>query len=464
MKRLIPIVAAALLAGPLAAAEFNAASAAVQKDLEASLAELAKTQQEIADAKIPLSKKLNGIEDEVIAAGRELEDLQRVNANRSVELNALKARVKAQEDEVKFITGLLTEFTEVFSTQIHVSEDATYRPLIDAAKAASANQDLGTSEKVTVQTDLVAAALDRAGRMVGGQTFPGKALAGEDSAFVDGNFALIGPVTLFASKDGKYSGFAEVQLNRPEPVVLPVTDAAPGAIQAIAEGKEGKLPLDTTGGDAMKIATTDETLLEHLSKGGVVIWPIVALGILSVVIGVVRYLQIGGIRTISSRELQGILDKLKEGKEVEAMNEAMAVKGPVGELMEAAVAHAEEKKEYIEEVLYEKMLKIRPQLEKWLPFVALTAATAPLLGLLGTVTGMINTFKLISVFGTGDPKTLSSGISEALITTEFGLIVAIPALLIHAVVSRKAKSVLSSMEQAAVAFINGVPQVKGTRL
>jgi biopolymer transport protein ExbB len=71
---------------------------------------------------------------------------------------------------------------------------------------------------------------------------------------------------------------------------------------------------------------------------------------------------------------------------------------------------------------------------------------------------MINTFKMISIFGTGDPKTLSSGISEALVTTEFGLIVAIPCLLIHAFLSRKMKNVLGSMEELSVGFINGIPE------
>ena len=91
-----------------------------------------------------------------------------------------------------------------------------------------------------------------------------------------------------------------------------------------------------------------------------------------------------------------------------------------------------------------------------LPLIQVTAATAPLLGLLGTVTGMIKTFRLITVFGTGDAKSLSTGISEALITTEFGLIVAIPAIILGAILSRKAKSVVASMEQTAVSFVNGV--------
>jgi len=91
-----------------------------------------------------------------------------------------------------------------------------------------------------------------------------------------------------------------------------------------------------------------------------------------------------------------------------------------------------------------------------LPFVALTSSSAPLLGLLGTVTGIMNTFTLMTVFGTGDVKTLSSGISEALITTEYGLYVAIPSLLMYAFLARKSKSVVDEMEKAAVAFINQV--------
>jgi biopolymer transport protein ExbB len=88
--------------------------------------------------------------------------------------------------------------------------------------------------------------------------------------------------------------------------------------------------------------------------------------------------------------------------------------------------------------------------------MALTAAAAPLLGLLGTVTGMINTFKLITVFGTGDASNLASGISQALVTTELGLVVAIPSLIIHGLLSRMARQKLGDLEQIAVGFINGV--------
>ena len=93
--------------------------------------------------------------------------------------------------------------------------------------------------------------------------------------------------------------------------------------------------------------------------------------------------------------------------------------------------------------------------------IATCVALCPLLGLLGTVTGIINTFKMITVFGTGDPKTLSGGISEALITTKFGLVVAIPSLIIHAFLSRTAKGKIDGMEQAAISFTNVLAILQG---
>jgi biopolymer transport protein ExbB len=141
---------------------------------------------------------------------------------------------------------------------------------------------------------------------------------------------------------------------------------------------------------------------------------------------------------------------------VNAKRKAATIAGPAGEMLQSAVVHLHQSKELVEEVMYEKILETRTRLNKTLPFIAVCASSAPLLGLLGTVTGIINTFKLISAFGSGDAKTLSSGISEALVTTEFGLIVAIPSLLLHAFLNRKAKSLIDRMESIAVAVMNQV--------
>jgi biopolymer transport protein ExbB len=161
---------------------------------------------------------------------------------------------------------------------------------------------------------------------------------------------------------------------------------------------------------------------------------------------------------VTEDDLQTVLRHLEERENQKALTHARSIPGMAGDLLVTAVEHADEKKEYIEEIVYEKMLGARARLERGIAFLALTATAGPLMGLLGTVMGMIATFKLISSFGSGDPKLLASGISEALMATATGMSVAIPALLLHAFLSRRAKGIMGSMEQTAVGFINGVPE------
>ena len=104
--------------------------------------------------------------------------------------------------------------------------------------------------------------------------------------------------------------------------------------------------------------------------------------------------------------------------------------------------------------MHEAIIVEVPPLERHLAILAVGAAVSPLLGLLGTVTGMIHTFSLIAVFGSGDPRLLSGGISEALVTTEAGLAVAIPLVLLHAFLSRRVRAIADGLEKSAVSFVN----------
>jgi biopolymer transport protein ExbB len=124
------------------------------------------------------------------------------------------------------------------------------------------------------------------------------------------------------------------------------------------------------------------------------------------------------------------------------------VKGPQAEVLRVALA--DQTHEQREDRLYAALLEQRNRLERWLGSIAMTASVAPLLGLLGTVSGMITTFKAMTLFGSGDPSVVSGGIAEALITTELGLVVAIPALLAHALMSRRVKSYFAQLENDAV--------------
>ncbi|MGK0345867.1 MAG: biopolymer transport protein ExbB, partial [Myxococcota bacterium] len=102
----------------------------------------------------------------------------------------------------------------------------------------------------------------------------------------------------------------------------------------------------------------------------------------------------------------------------------------------------------------EAMLTVLPRLERYSTAILVVAAVAPLLGLLGTVTGMITTFDVLTQFGTGDPKMLSGGISEALITTQLGLIVAIPAVFVGNLLAARGRGLADTVEAGVLAVVN----------
>ena len=109
--------------------------------------------------------------------------------------------------------------------------------------------------------------------------------------------------------------------------------------------------------------------------------------------------------------------------------------------------------EALETHLAEQILRERPKIDSFVNFIKIISAVAPLLGLLGTVTGMIITFQQITLFGTGDPKTMAGGISTALMTTVLGLCVAIPSLLLHAVVNSRARAITHVLEEEATGIV-----------
>ena len=137
-------------------------------------------------------------------------------------------------------------------------------------------------------------------------------------------------------------------------------------------------------------------------------------------------------------------------------------KWPVVRMLKAGLAARNEKRETLESVLQESILRELPEVQRGIAILAVLGAVAPLLGLLGTVTGMIDTFRIITLFGTSDPKLMSGGISEALVTTEVGLVVAIPIMLLHTILSRRSDHLIGDMEEKAVQLTNIIEKRKLT--
>ncbi len=454
--KIISLLSALALTGFASAQTFQAASASSFEDLKSAEAELAALRNKIADERIPLSQEMTTLESELLTLRRDAQRATGNVENRQVDLNALKKEVEARADNIDYMRSLLQDYARQFGERIHQSELQLYNDTILAANNATEDANLSTAEKFNAQLALISTTLARLDIVIGGDAFEGSAVIAENGLQKEGKFALLGPIAYFSSADNSASGMAQRNISSIYPGVADIGESHLEALNTLINTSAGEAPIDTSMGNALKIKETEETIVEHIQKGGQVIYVILALAVAALFISIFKWFEISSVKRPQPGDLQNILNALNSGDDQKALSIASSVPGPFGELLVSGVKHADQEKELLEEILYERLLATQPKLERFLAFIALTAGAAPLLGLLGTVTGMIKTFKLITVFGTGDAKSLSSGISEALITTEYGLLVAIPALLFQALLSRKAKGTLGEMEQTSVAFVNGL--------
>ena len=450
-------LAAAVLIGvvPASAQSFDSAQSKAQEDLQAALDELGDVRESIASEKVPLVREVSKLEETVRKKTAELERLRRLRDNRDLGLNRLREQVKAIEEQNNYTAGLLDEFVRSFETRIHFSETQLYAETAEEARLALDDPDLSQADRFDKQLDVVSAAIERMTRLTGGYTFDGEALM-PSGEIETGTFGVFGPSVYFASGASPVAGITYNKLNAAEPAIAVPGEGYAEGIRTFLNQGEGSIPADATLGKALKIVESEDSLLQHLAKGGPVGVVIIALGGICLLIGLFKVAEITRFAPPRDADVQKVLTHLENGDRANAQTAAAGAPGAGGEMLRTGLENADEKRGTLEEILYERILAVRPKLERFLPFMALTAAAAPLLGLLGTVTGMIKTFNLITIFGTGDAKSLSSGISEALVTTELGLIVAIPSLILHGLLARMAKQKVGDMEQSAVSFINGV--------
>lgn len=223
-------------------------------------------------------------------------------------------------------------------------------------------------------------------------------------------------------------------------------------IKNFEEGRTQIVEIDPSMGRLKKMK--NRGLSEEISAGGIWMYPILFFGVSVFLIACAKAFQAFKIK----RSRKGIVKKisalLAQDKIGEAKLLAQAEPYPYKDMLLALVENKDIEKSLLEEMAYEQMLGVGETLYSGLGFISLTAAISPLLGLLGTVTGIIKTFADLSIYGSGNPELMSGGISEALITTEYGLIVAIPSFVVHAILSRRAKSILSDMEKLAAGFLS----------
>ncbi|MBT2774573.1 MotA/TolQ/ExbB proton channel family protein [Halomonas sp. ISL-60] len=245
---------------------------------------------------------------------------------------------------------------------------------------------------------------------------------------------------------GDFAAFTESELlERGEGdgnlVVLARTPNAIGGLLAdYYQGESNVMAVDPTQGSVLEALAQQPSLWERFQQGGYVGYVVVALGILGMIIGLGQYLYLVLVSLRVKRQRQSP-DQLQDNN-------------PLGRVLlrfEGMDKH--QTPEALEARLDEAVLAELPKLERSQPMVKLLAAIAPLLGLLGTVTGMIVTFQAITVFGTGDPQLMAGGISQALVTTVLGLITAVPLLFVQTALAGRSRYLTHVIEGQASATL-----------
>jgi biopolymer transport protein ExbB len=239
--------------------------------------------------------------------------------------------------------------------------------------------------------------------------------------------------------NGEYLFFDKGAITVPTAQPAGMVDA--GAVQSASSGLtpvavDPTLPL---GGQIMQIMIDRPTFMQRLDQGGLVGWIIViVLGGIGLLVTVVKFIGL-----------------MITGAKVNAQlkSKTVSTNNPLGRVLKVAEDNPHIDGETLELKLEEAVLKERPAIESWLNLIKIVSMVAPLMGLLGTVTGMIQTFQAITDFGAGDPKLMAGGISAALVTTVQGLVVAIPTVFFYTILSSKAKSIIHVLDEQSAGLI-----------
>ena len=197
-------------------------------------------------------------------------------------------------------------------------------------------------------------------------------------------------------------------------------------------------PTGPTGGSFLAAIIDSPTISERWHQGGYVGYAITAVGAFAFILAIYRLIVLTAVGGKVSSQL----------KSSSARDD-----NPLGRVLKVHETNPSMDPETLELKMAEAVLSETPKLEQGLTLLKIIAAVAPLMGLLGTVTGMIITFQAITIFGAGDPKAMAGGISSALVTTVLGLLVAIPTVLLHTVVNGRSQRIIHVLNEQATGIV-----------
>jgi len=432
-----------LSAAPMASAQISS----VQDVLNKIRQDASKTEAENREREQRFRSRQGEQERLLREARAELSQLEGQAARVQRTFDANDARISTLTEQLKAAQG---DFGEVFG--LARSKAGEFKALLDnsliTAQYPTRTQVLGrvSESKALPNTDELNAIWQtmleeiKAQRQVA--TFNAPVANIDDGAEL--SVTRVGPFAAFTSSGADFLGYKAVSDSNP--IALSKLPKQPGgAINAAASdvnsASDGSLvyaPIDPTRGGLLASFERVPDTRERIAQGGKIGYIIVALAAIGSLFGLLNIIRL----FLTSMAVNGQKRK------------AQAAKGnPLGRVMMAYDDAKNKDADTVELKLDEAILRESPKLEFGLNFLKLGAGIAPLLGLLGTVTGMIKTFQAMMIYGTGDPQLMAGGISEALVTTMLGLIAAIPLLILHSFCASMARNVQNTLEEQSAGIV-----------
>jgi biopolymer transport protein ExbB len=434
------------------------ATADYSERLQKAADELNATRTRIADEKAPFLHDMRSAEDRIVTAESQIDRLETGKNDSSEQHRKLLMDLDSVRKNTTYIATLAHDGVAAFSESLAPGESqvlgeplqALTQKLDDASPATNGQTAIEVAEYL----------FERTRHTLGGYTAPGSALVEGNNQVIKGTFAYVGPETFFLSDQGGVAGTVRPRAGSP----YPVTYVAPGwkseEAEAFFQGKPGSILADASGGKALRLKETRGTVLEHIQKGGLVAYAIIGVGLISLIMILQKVVDLAQLAVDPPSVVRQCLAGVASGSRASAEQAIKMLKPTVRELFQVGLQFCDGPKEVLEEHLQSVLLRQRLHFERRLSLLSVIATAAPLMGLLGTVVGMVKTFALITVFGTGNAGKLASGISEVLVATELGLVVAIPTLIAHGFLASRIQRNLSQLEKYALDFVTAAETSK----
>lgn len=463
------LLATAMSPGNARAEEGQTASAVQSQQIESAIdeaqrkadedAKKAREEAALKEAEVlaqqgSLEENLNRLEAEKKALDEKLDAAKKLYEQNEEETARLQKRSDEQKGQADEIAGSLRGIAQDLGAAISqsmVSGEAPGRRKI--LEPLVTQNEFPSFEAIGSMADLMFDEMSRNGK-----------IATSSIAFTDasgretrGEVVRVGMFNALWKKDGEV-GYLEYS---------PAKEAfsqffvkMPGSYLSLAQdfvaGNSPGLYLDPSSGGAFRFLSDMPDWREEIKSGGSLMWPLGLCAVIAALLILERAFTLRRHSTATAKLADSVTPVLQQGDWDKALSLCRNSSIGLARVITTGIQHRQEQPEVLESVIEEGIQNNRGPLDRNMSGLQIIAVVAPLLGLLGTVTGMISTFNMLTIYGSGDPRLMSGGISEALVTTKYGLFISIPVILVHGYFQSKVAGIIGSIEEKAMTLVNSV--------